>query len=246
MVCFKVNFLLQDNKVLSYIIWFNSYCKNKVVFLDCFSASFCLTLRIKMFIWFSICCKVVLYDSFSLMQTHARMHAHSRTHTHTGELVDLLCVEVSPSHQGSELLHGIKTVGKIQICWNNAGFWLCQITAQCAPVNVPNVDKMASNGVLHELKAVMIPPSGNIVEAVADCPVFKTLVTAVKAAGLVGALSGQFKTLFFCSFVLVWLTLHQKQTKWLYVMILTSSGCTAIKLPLDFSYVYCSCKGRPF
>ena len=56
---------------------------------------------------------------------------------------------------------------------------------------------MASNGVLHELKAVMIPPSGNIVEAVAGCPVFKTLVTAVKAAGLVGALSGQFKTLSF-------------------------------------------------
>ena len=59
---------------------------------------------------------------------------------------------------------------------------------------MPNVDKMASNGVLHELKTVMIPPSGNIVEAVAGCPVFKTLVTAVKAAGLVDTLSGQFKT----------------------------------------------------
>jgi len=65
------------------------------------------------------------------------------------------------------------------------------ITAQCAPIDVSKVDQMASNGVIHELKSVMIPPSGNIVEAAAACPAFKTLVTAVKAAGLVEVLSGE-------------------------------------------------------
>ena len=83
-----------------------------------------------------------------------------------------------------------------------------QITAQCAPINVSSVDKMASNGVLHELQSVMIPPAGNIVQAAVACPAFKTLVAAVKAAGLVGVLSGQCEIraiclLFFFSFSFV-------------------------------------------
>lgn len=64
-------------------------------------------------------------------------------------------------------------------------------TTQCAPIDLKRVDNKASNGLVHVLNAVMIPPlAGNIVESVAACPVFKTLVTAVKAAGLVQALSG--------------------------------------------------------
>lgn len=63
-------------------------------------------------------------------------------------------------------------------------------TAQCAPINLKAVDQMASNGVLHELEAVMVPPSGNIVEAAVACQQFKTLVTALKAAGLVDTLAG--------------------------------------------------------
>ena len=48
---------------------------------------------------------------------------------------------------------------------------------------------MASNGILHVLNAVMIPPAGTIVSTLAACPVFKTLVEAVKVAGLVDTLS---------------------------------------------------------
>nr|KAG5711389.1 hypothetical protein BaRGS_006086 [Batillaria attramentaria] len=64
-------------------------------------------------------------------------------------------------------------------------------TAQCSPIDLKNVDKKASNGVLHELTRVMIPPAGDIVDAAIACPVFKTLVTAVKAADLVDTLKGK-------------------------------------------------------
>ncbi|KAK3756178.1 hypothetical protein RRG08_064284 [Elysia crispata] len=62
-------------------------------------------------------------------------------------------------------------------------------TAQCAPIDLGRVDQMASNGILHVLNAVMIPPAGTIVSTLAACPVFKTLVEAVKVAGLVETLS---------------------------------------------------------
>ncbi|CAG5132983.1 unnamed protein product [Candidula unifasciata] len=64
------------------------------------------------------------------------------------------------------------------------------VTTQCAPIDLKRIDKKASNGLVHVLNSVMIPPLGNIVESVVACPVFKTLVTAVKVAGLVDALSG--------------------------------------------------------
>ncbi|BFZ04696.1 hypothetical protein BsWGS_07735 [Bradybaena similaris] len=64
------------------------------------------------------------------------------------------------------------------------------VTTQCAPIDLTRIDKKASNGLVHVLNSVMIPPLGNIVESVVACPVFKTLVTAVKVAGLVEALSG--------------------------------------------------------
>ncbi|XP_076447294.1 transforming growth factor-beta-induced protein ig-h3-like [Babylonia areolata] len=65
------------------------------------------------------------------------------------------------------------------------------VTAQCAQLDEVSVDKMASNGVLHELKQVMKPPPGNMVQVVSACPVFKTLVTAVETAGLTTVLSGE-------------------------------------------------------
>ena len=65
-----------------------------------------------------------------------------------------------------------------------------QVTAQCSPITA--VDKMASNGVIHVLGRVMHPPRENtIVGAAIKCPVFKTLVKAVTAAGLVETLSGK-------------------------------------------------------
>lgn len=63
------------------------------------------------------------------------------------------------------------------------------ITAQCSPIDPNNADKMASNGVLHEIARVVIPPPGTIVDAITACPVFKTLVKAIAAADLTSSFS---------------------------------------------------------
>ncbi len=49
-------------------------------------------------------------------------------------------------------------------------------------------DVRATNGVIHIIDAVLLPPSKDIVESLASKPEFSTLVTAVKAAGLVDTL----------------------------------------------------------
>merc|ERR550514_1960153 len=67
--------------------------------------------------------------------------------------------------------------------------------------NIIGTDVMASNGVVHVIDMVLIPPTistalkadmtPNIVELAASQPDFKTLVAAVKAAGLADALAGE-------------------------------------------------------
>jgi uncharacterized surface protein with fasciclin (FAS1) repeats len=57
--------------------------------------------------------------------------------------------------------------------------------------NVVAPDIMASNGVIHVIDAVILPPTTDIVDtAIADGR-FTTLVAAVEAAGLVDALKGE-------------------------------------------------------
>ncbi|GFR92079.1 fasciclin domain containing protein [Elysia marginata] len=63
-------------------------------------------------------------------------------------------------------------------------------TAQCAPIDLSRVDQAASNGVIHVVDAVLIPPYGDINATVAACPVFETLETAIQVAGLHKILSG--------------------------------------------------------
>lgn len=63
-------------------------------------------------------------------------------------------------------------------------------TAQCAPIDLTRVDQAASNGVIHVLNSVMIPPHGNIVATALACPAFKDLVKAVAVAGLAPTLAG--------------------------------------------------------
>ena len=65
-----------------------------------------------------------------------------------------------------------------------------QATAQCAPIDLAKVDKEASNGVIHVLNSVMIPPEGNIVKALSGRDNFKQLVKAVTDAKLVDTLNG--------------------------------------------------------
>jgi len=63
------------------------------------------------------------------------------------------------------------------------------ITATGSPVVL--ADQNATNGVIHVVNRVLFPiPMGNIVAEAANAPDFSTLVTAVKAAGLVETLSG--------------------------------------------------------
>ncbi|PVD25084.1 hypothetical protein C0Q70_15582 [Pomacea canaliculata] len=62
------------------------------------------------------------------------------------------------------------------------------VTVQCSPIDLNNVDKLASNGVLHEISRVMLPPAGTVVDAIAACPVFQDLKLAVGVAGLDAAL----------------------------------------------------------
>ncbi|RUS80834.1 hypothetical protein EGW08_011415, partial [Elysia chlorotica] len=55
---------------------------------------------------------------------------------------------------------------------------------RCAPIEVERVDNQATNGIIHVLQSVMIPPAGNALVALAACPRFKTLVTMVHIAEL--------------------------------------------------------------
>lgn len=52
-------------------------------------------------------------------------------------------------------------------------------------------DIHCSNGVIHVIDSVMLPAADNIPATAAKAGTFKTLVAAAKAAGLVGALSGE-------------------------------------------------------
>lgn len=57
--------------------------------------------------------------------------------------------------------------------------------------NVVATDIVCSNGVIHVIDSVITPQDKNIVTTAVGAGAFKTLVTAVKAAGLVEALSGK-------------------------------------------------------
>jgi uncharacterized surface protein with fasciclin (FAS1) repeats len=56
---------------------------------------------------------------------------------------------------------------------------------------VTATDIACSNGVIHVIDSVIMPSSSNIVETAVDAGSFKTLVAAVKAAGLAQTLSGE-------------------------------------------------------
>jgi uncharacterized surface protein with fasciclin (FAS1) repeats len=50
---------------------------------------------------------------------------------------------------------------------------------------------MASNGIIHRIEKVLMPPVGNVVEVLSQDGSFNTLIAAAKAAGLVDALGGK-------------------------------------------------------
>ena len=72
------------------------------------------------------------------------------------------------------------------------------LTVEGARITYP--DKMASNGIIHRIEKVLLPPVGNIVEVLSADGSFGTLLAAAKAAGLVEALGGnKIRTTILCS-----------------------------------------------
>ncbi|GFO06723.1 fasciclin domain-containing protein [Plakobranchus ocellatus] len=63
-------------------------------------------------------------------------------------------------------------------------------TAQCSPFELGRVDQPATNGVIHVLERVMIPPFGDAVAYLTAFPRFKILVKALSIAGLTETLKG--------------------------------------------------------
>lgn len=75
-----------------------------------------------------------------------------------------------------------------------AGFPLLVDTrtgVKIGPATVTAADVLATNGILHVVDKVILPPQGSIVDLAKATPELSTLVTAVGEAGLVDALSGK-------------------------------------------------------
>ena len=57
--------------------------------------------------------------------------------------------------------------------------------------HITEFDRQASNGVIHVIDHVMIPPTGDIVDIVSNTPELSTLLSLVAQAGIAGALKGR-------------------------------------------------------
>lgn len=55
---------------------------------------------------------------------------------------------------------------------------------------ITHFDLTASNGMVHVIDTVMMPPTGSIVDLVAGNSDLSTLLSKVQSAGLAGALQG--------------------------------------------------------
>ena len=62
------------------------------------------------------------------------------------------------------------------------------VTAQGAQIT--EFDREGSNGVIHVIDHVMIPPTGDIVDIASKTPELSTLVSLVGQAGIASALKG--------------------------------------------------------
>ena len=63
-------------------------------------------------------------------------------------------------------------------------------TVQCAPIDLSRVDNEATNGVVHVLDEVMLPPPGSVADVVANDPDLASLNFALNAANLTAVLGG--------------------------------------------------------
>jgi uncharacterized surface protein with fasciclin (FAS1) repeats len=105
------------------------------------------------------------------------------------KLQKLLTYHVVPGKLSAEQVtkvHGVKTVQGEQL---DVVVKDGNVTVDGA--KVIKTDIVASNGIIHVIDSVIMPADKNIVEVAAASKDFSTLVTAVKAAGLVETLAGE-------------------------------------------------------
>jgi transforming growth factor-beta-induced protein len=104
------------------------------------------------------------------------------------QLKDILLYHVVPGN-----LPAAEVVKKSLFTTASGGTVLVEVKGSKVTVNGINIvstNILASNGIIHVLDAVVIPPK-DIVDIASASPSLKTLVAAVKAAGLVDTLKGK-------------------------------------------------------
>jgi transforming growth factor-beta-induced protein len=106
----------------------------------------------------------------------------------TDALTDILLYHVVagsvPAADVTSLTNATTLQGQPVVIGSGSGVMINQ-------ASVTQADVMGSNGVIHVVDAVLLPPSGDIVEVASSAGVFNTLVTAVQAAGLVETLQSE-------------------------------------------------------
>ena len=126
-------------------------------------------------------------SAFSELDTETRQ----RILSNNAELADVLKYHVLPSKVLSSDLQNellVSTVEgsplRINVYPNNV------FTAQCSPIDITNIDKVATNGIVHVLDKVMIPPQGDVIDLVTNDVRLTTLLGAIEAAGLKSTFAG--------------------------------------------------------
>ena len=98
------------------------------------------------------------------------------------------------------------------------------ITVSGAQVTM--ADKMASNGIIHVVDKVMLPPYGTVVDTVKVDPMLSTLLTAVQAANITSVLAGAHS-----------LKLLADRLKWLFFGSTLQTTYTVINKPVVLQHL---------
>jgi uncharacterized surface protein with fasciclin (FAS1) repeats len=104
-----------------------------------------------------------------------------------GQLVEILTYHVVSGKVPAAKVVGMKSAPSIE--GRSLPIAITKGAVQVGSANVVATDVMASNGIIHVIDSVLIPPTPNLVEVAAKAGSFKTLLAAAKAAGLADTLA---------------------------------------------------------
>ncbi|QDU37797.1 Immunogenic protein MPT70 precursor [Maioricimonas rarisocia] len=105
------------------------------------------------------------------------------------QLTAILTYHVVPGKVMAEQVVGLN--GAISLNGQRVDIKVADDKVQVDGAQVVKTDIACSNGVIHVIDSVILPASDNIPTTAANASQFKTLLTAVKAAGLAEVLSGE-------------------------------------------------------